>query len=170
MDTKISPVKASCKKHLQKGVRQQRHLLKKFTLISMLSMMYRKKAPSHRWLTLIGPDLWHIGWSRRAWLVFPEIRFVVLYMSMHIFLISPFMQKICQINILNSSVVQFQQTNGSHRYSSHLENLVSQDMSLAQQNNAMGVCCLELFGYFLLDPCAVCFCFCNIRLYLTISP
>jgi hypothetical protein len=29
MDTKISPVKASCKKHLQKGVRQQRPLLKK---------------------------------------------------------------------------------------------------------------------------------------------
>ena len=29
MDTEVSPVKDSCKKHLQKGVRQQRYLLKK---------------------------------------------------------------------------------------------------------------------------------------------
>jgi hypothetical protein len=58
------------------------------------------------------------------------------------------MQKICQTNTMNRSMVQFQQTTGSRSYLSHLENLVSKDLSLAQQNSAMVVCCLDLFSLF----------------------
>jgi hypothetical protein len=48
MDTEVSPVKASCKKHMQKGVRQQRHLLKKsyFDIHALNDVL--KQSLSHR--------------------------------------------------------------------------------------------------------------------------
>ena len=57
-------------------------------------------------------------------------------------LILPFLQKICAANKENRSMVKYQQKIGSRSYAVHLQNLVSQEQPIVEQNTAMGVASL----------------------------
>ena len=54
-------------------------------------------------------------------------------------LVLPFVQKICAKNKKNRAMVQFHQATGSRSYAVHLQNLVSQNLSVIQRNTVMDV-------------------------------
>ncbi|KAM0906776.1 hypothetical protein ACQ4PT_016577 [Festuca glaucescens] len=98
MDTKQSPVKGACNKHLQNGIRQFRHNLKKryFDGIPLYEVPTESSVPSTT----------HDEWRQ----------LVEHWKSPHNILINT-------INKNNRSKVRFHQTTGSRSYTAHVENL-----------------------------------------------
>ncbi|KAM0890402.1 hypothetical protein ACQ4PT_027075 [Festuca glaucescens] len=98
MDTKQSPVKGACNKHIQNGVRQFRHNLKKkhFDGVPLFEVPTESPVPS----------MSHEKWRE----------LVEYWKAPHNILIS-------NINKNNYSKVQFHQTTGSRSYTAHVENL-----------------------------------------------
>ncbi|KAM0859213.1 hypothetical protein ACQ4PT_047343 [Festuca glaucescens] len=98
MDTKQSPVKGACNKHLQNGVRQFRHNLKKKYFDGVPLSEVPTESPI--------PSMSHEKWCE----------LVEHWKAPHNILIS-------NINKNNRSKVQFHQTTGSRSYIAHVENL-----------------------------------------------
>ena len=142
MDIKVSPVKKHCTKLLQKGVRQRRYLLKKKYFDNNPSSV-PKESPvlamnNVEWNALV--EHWKDPKMKVS--TFLKSRLLPCKWLCIQLLILPFLQKICAANKENRSMVKYQQKTGSRSYAVHLQNLVSQEQPVVEQNTRMGVASL----------------------------
>ena len=137
MDINVSPVKTACTKHLQKGLRQCRYLLKKYFKEEIL---IPKESP----VASMNKDEWKAlveHWSDPQTMVSSfqhQSSCLCTFLCLQL-LILPFLQKFSEQNKQNRLKVQFHQTTGSRSYEVHLQNLVSQDLSFIGWNTVMDV-------------------------------